>query len=70
MSPFFDSPYNFHVKPATDAISSKHSGDTESESRVSAKVPQNFTIGCSKTGDAPESVAMMMPNGEGWENTY
>ncbi|XP_046895507.1 filamin-B-like isoform X2 [Hypomesus transpacificus] len=60
----FCSPYNFHVKPATDAISSKHSGDTESESRVSAKVPQNFTIGCSKTGGAPESVAMMMPNGK------
>ncbi|XP_062316495.1 filamin-B [Osmerus eperlanus] len=60
----FCSPYNFHVMPADDAISSKHSGDTESESRVSAKVPQNFTIGCSKTGDAPESVAMMMPNGK------
>ena len=29
-----------------------------------AKVPQTFTIGCSKNGEAPESVAIMTPSGE------
>ena len=34
------------------------------ESGVCAQIPQTFTIDCSKTGEAPESVAVMTPSGK------
>ncbi|XP_071374523.1 filamin-B [Centroberyx affinis] len=59
----FCSPYNFHVLPSSDTSKLRGSG-SDLESKPCAKVPQTFTIDCSKTGEAPESVAMVMPNGK------
>ena len=57
------SPHNFQVLPTNDANKLKVSGPGL-QSGLCAKVPQTFTIGCSKNGEAPESVAIMTPSGE------
>ena len=49
--------------PTNDANELRVSGPGL-ESGVCAKVPQTFTIDCSKTGESPECVAVMTPDGE------
>ncbi|KAK6303790.1 hypothetical protein J4Q44_G00262440 [Coregonus suidteri] len=52
---------NFQVLPTNQANKLKVSG---LESGICVKTPQTFTIDCSKTGEAPESVAVMTPSGK------
>ncbi|XP_029912441.1 filamin-B [Myripristis murdjan] len=59
----FCSPYHFHVLPSSHANKDIGSG-SGLMSKTCAKVPQTFPIACRKTGAAPESVAMVMPNGK------
>ncbi|XP_036446591.1 filamin-A isoform X2 [Colossoma macropomum] len=67
------SPVNFHVlqRPAAGGEKAKNQGPRREmnisgeglESGICAKTPQSFTIGCSATGKAPETVAIAKPDG-------
>ena len=57
------SPHQFQVLPGDSGKKVKVSVPGL-ESGVCAQIPQTFTIDCSETGEAPESVAVMTPSGE------
>ncbi|XP_062316592.1 filamin-B [Osmerus eperlanus] len=56
------SPFKVPVKDVVDASKVKLSGQGVG-SGVRAKIPQSFTVDCSKAGVAPLSVAVMAPKG-------
>ena len=60
---FVNSPHQFQVLPGDSSKKVKVSVPGL-ESGVCAQIPQTFTIDCSKTGERPQSVAVMTPNGE------
>ena len=63
-NPFaYFSPHQFQVLPGDSSKKVKVSVPGL-ESGVCAQIPQTFTIDCNKTGEAPESVAVMTPSGE------
>ncbi|KAL6482814.1 hypothetical protein MHYP_G00076860 [Metynnis hypsauchen] len=65
----FSSPFKFQVLPkhdgsfAQDCRSKKDKNGPGLEGKYCARTPQNFTIGCSSTGAAPETVAIVNPDG-------
>uniref|UniRef100_A0AAR2J4A7 Calponin-homology (CH) domain-containing protein n=1 Tax=Pygocentrus nattereri TaxID=42514 RepID=A0AAR2J4A7_PYGNA len=71
----FSSPFKFQVLPkhdgsfAQDCRSKKDKHGPGLEGKYCAKTPQNFTIGCSSAGAAPETVVIVNPgatdNGDG-----
>uniref|UniRef100_A0A667YJB0 Filamin B, beta (actin binding protein 278) n=1 Tax=Myripristis murdjan TaxID=586833 RepID=A0A667YJB0_9TELE len=65
MSSFYlrSSPFEVPVKEISDRRDATISGPGL-ESGVCAQIPQTYTIDCDKTGDAPESVAIMTPSGK------
>ncbi|KAM4610589.1 filamin-B [Polymixia lowei] len=56
------SSYQLQVLP-NDSNSEVKISVPELESRICAQIPQTFTIDCSKTGEPPQSVAIMTPSG-------
>uniref|UniRef100_A0A3B4CC65 Calponin-homology (CH) domain-containing protein n=1 Tax=Pygocentrus nattereri TaxID=42514 RepID=A0A3B4CC65_PYGNA len=66
----FSSPFKFQVLPkhdgsfAQDCRSKKDKHGPGLEGKYCAKTPQNFTIGCSSAGAAPETVVIVNPGGE------
>ncbi|XP_017568178.2 filamin-B [Pygocentrus nattereri] len=65
----FSSPFKFQVLPkhdgsfAQDCRSKKDKHGPGLEGKYCAKTPQNFTIGCSSAGAAPETVVIVNPGG-------
>ncbi len=71
---FIYSPLNFHVLPVPNS-DDKHCGGKGSrnvtpvfglglEAHVCVNTPQTFTINGSSTGEPPETVAVVTPDGE------
>uniref|UniRef100_A0AAR2KRQ0 Calponin-homology (CH) domain-containing protein n=1 Tax=Pygocentrus nattereri TaxID=42514 RepID=A0AAR2KRQ0_PYGNA len=64
----FSSPFKFQVLPkhdgsfAQDCRSKKDKHGPGLEGKYCAKTPQNFTIGCSSAGAAPETVVIVNPD--------
>uniref|UniRef100_A0AAR2LTG9 Calponin-homology (CH) domain-containing protein n=1 Tax=Pygocentrus nattereri TaxID=42514 RepID=A0AAR2LTG9_PYGNA len=58
----FSSPFRFYVLPSTNKKTGIYGPSLESE--ICARTPQTFTIDCSSTGEPPETVVLMTPNGE------
>lgn len=61
--PFSGSPFRVPVKDMVNSSKVKLSGPGVG-SGVRAKIPQSFTVDCSKAGIAPLSVAVTGPKGE------
>lgn len=61
--PFSGSPFRVPVKDVVDSSKVKLSGPGVG-SGVRAKIPQTFTVDCSKAGIAPLSVALTGPKGD------
>uniref|UniRef100_A0AAR2LW12 Calponin-homology (CH) domain-containing protein n=1 Tax=Pygocentrus nattereri TaxID=42514 RepID=A0AAR2LW12_PYGNA len=57
----FSSPFRFYVLPSTNKKTGIYGPSLESE--ICARTPQTFTIDCSSTGEAPETVAVVKPDG-------
>ncbi|KAL7864739.1 hypothetical protein AOLI_G00161590 [Acnodon oligacanthus] len=64
----FSSPFKFQVLPKHDGTfaqdcRSKEKNGPGLEGKYCARTPQNFTVGCSSNGAAPETVAIVNPYG-------
>lgn len=66
---FTGSPFKVPVKDVVDASKVKISGPGVG-SGVRAKIPQSFTVDCSKAGVAPLSVAVTGPKGKIFLEAY